>query len=199
MITGVWTTVEAVTQPATPSAAPWWGTALIAGFFVIVGGAISAVSGWWTDQQRSKRELRRRWDDDIRQFGADFLSHADSYVRERRFHESWSRVMLGTDRPEHIPEEVFLERRAKLREAEQASTAKMTESYEAMNRAYELLEFVAPAELMSVARSLFGTIVLSTTVPISEEDESSERIQESRRVFVSEMRKAIHLPPLERP
>lgn len=166
---------------------------------MIVGGAISAVAGWWNDQQRSKRELRRRWDDNVRQFGADFLSHADSYLREKRFHESWRRVTLGTDRPEHIPEEVFLERKAKLLEAEQAAYAKMTESYEAMNKAYELLEFVAPAELMSAARSLFGAIVLSKAVPITEEDKSSNHIQKNRRAFVSEMRKAIHLPPLETP
>lgn len=71
--------ISEVAQTATAVGNPEWLTSVIAGVFVIIGGLISAGSGWWADERRSKREHRRRWHEEIRRHSAGLLSDIDAY------------------------------------------------------------------------------------------------------------------------
>jgi hypothetical protein len=45
-----------------PSVAPWWGVAVIAGFFLLAGGFLAFFSTWLSDRRKLKREDQRQWD-----------------------------------------------------------------------------------------------------------------------------------------
>lgn len=179
-----------VSQPSSPSAAPWWGTALLAGIFVIVGGAISAWSGWWADERRHKRELRRRWDDDLRRHAADFLSAVDTYM------ERAQAVKIEEDifPPSSLDDsEWSQQQRARIAVLEQARI----EAFRSMRRHYELLAFIAPESLTNSARSLDVWIsIAENNLHKSSFVISTDEVLEKRAAFINELRKALDLTPL---
>jgi hypothetical protein len=77
------TNVSTLAQNVTETA-PWWGTPLIAGIFLVLGGLATKVFDLWA-QHRNRRD---RWLDDLRQFAVHFLAamneHTEVALRVRR-------------------------------------------------------------------------------------------------------------------
>lgn len=63
--------------------APWWGVPLIAGCFLIIGGALGFWFNWLLDGRRQRRSEAIRWDGDLRQYVAELVSIVETLIRER--------------------------------------------------------------------------------------------------------------------
>lgn len=84
--------------PATAAtSAPWWGVPVIAGGFLLLGGAlggwISFASTRAADHRKSKREDAVRWYDDIRQLSAEAIATA----RAIKHQAGVQLVIIGTE------------------------------------------------------------------------------------------------------
>lgn len=57
---------------------PWWGSAVLAGLFVlagaVAGGALTFLNGWLAQSRANRREDRLRWVRDMREVSADFAA-----------------------------------------------------------------------------------------------------------------------------
>lgn len=73
--------LSALGTPA--EAAPWWGVPVIAGAFLILGGAIGFWSNWRLEARKQTRAEALRWDADIRQYAAELLGAIREGLRER--------------------------------------------------------------------------------------------------------------------
>lgn len=62
---------------------PWWGDAVVAGGFLLIGALISLASAWFVDWRSSKRTLALRWDEHIREQAVEFLRHADKFAESK--------------------------------------------------------------------------------------------------------------------
>ncbi len=55
------------------SSAPWWGTPLIAGIFLILGAVLAFVFNSIQDSRKARREKQQRWDQNV-------LAHASEVI-----------------------------------------------------------------------------------------------------------------------
>jgi phosphopantetheinyl transferase (holo-ACP synthase) len=161
---------------------PWWGEASIAGTFVIIGALLSLITSFIVDRSKAKRELARRFDNDIREAGAAFLTKADDYV------EKAEHAQHAVERPAH-----WKDYTANLREALAARRA----AQEAFAKALHPLSFVAPHPLVRAARV---HRIQCVTAALSDEiltQATREELNSSRQKVVDEIRRTIKLPALK--
>jgi hypothetical protein len=69
------------------STTPWWGTALVAGLFGLVGVAVAQFVAVRLERTRHRREDTRRWHSERRQTYAEFL--AATYTLYRHATDHW--------------------------------------------------------------------------------------------------------------
>lgn len=163
-------------------------TAIVAGIFVIIGGVISSASSWWVDKQRHKRELGRRWDNDIRQYSVDIVSQVDSYLRDATLHEHMKLIVSPVDDDSAITK--------RQQEMVDNLDSAVRQTFQSMSRSLELLSFVAPASVTSAARSLVVTVTTAGQDLVGDSARTRERIENKRSAFIAEIRKALGVPPL---
>ncbi|MBM7082031.1 hypothetical protein [Micromonospora humidisoli] len=72
---------------------PWWGTAILAGAFTLIGVVLAQAVAMRIEKARSEREDERRWHNDRRQAYAEFLAIAFEYLQVLR---------VAWDRPENL-------------------------------------------------------------------------------------------------
>lgn len=69
------------------SSTPWWGTALVAGLFGLVGVAVAQLVAVRLERARTRREDTRRWHSERRKTYAEFL--AATYTLYRHAGDHW--------------------------------------------------------------------------------------------------------------
>jgi hypothetical protein len=159
---------------------PWWGEAAIAGAFVIVGAALSLVATWLVERSKGKRELARRFDTEIREAGATFLSKADSLL------EAANNAEILENRPKDA--KGYYERLAEAR-------ALVLAAGEETAKALQPLSFVAPDPLTSAAKVYYARLMLGSVTVDGMTDEMKKPLDNLRRAVVDQIRRKINLPP----
>lgn len=150
MLAGTGLTDTAISGLAHSSIAvvnPEWLTPVIAGIFVVIGGLISAVSGWWADERRSKREHRQRWHEQIRQHSAELLSDVDGY---------WDTVIALKRAKDELEASSDASSKSILSKIEELE-ARKSQLATSIHRSQTELGFIVPAATMFPLSSLVST------------------------------------------
>ena len=178
--------------PLAENANSWWGSPLISGGFLIAGALISLGSSWFLDRQRAKRESPRRWDDNIREYAADFLVQIDKYIDGLR---DIDRPVPKPDDLDRPPEGVTREHNYQRMQAIMDAPGIEQSLWRTMNQ----LDFIAPASVTKVGRALQEEVSWARTMGLIYDPEIRQKIEAARVDFVNEVRKAIELAPVESP
>lgn len=76
-------------------ASPWWGVPVIAGAFLLFGGLLTFLYTSLLERRRVNRELRRRWDADIRTTVANFVANLDMLENHLNSYKEYLQRRLG--------------------------------------------------------------------------------------------------------
>jgi hypothetical protein len=79
----------------TGEGAPWWGVPVIAGAFLIIGGALGFYFNWVIENRKAKAALRNRFIDQILETCAKILTHSTEL---RRFSVHLGAHLLALER-----------------------------------------------------------------------------------------------------
>lgn len=168
------------TSPADTSG-PWWGEAAIAGGFLIAGVLLTFITAAIQERLRSKKDLARRFDNEIREAGALFLIKADAlWDAETKYYK------LKNDK---ASQPSSAKDRSELASTINDSIAIFTDEIKA---AIEPLEFIASDRVVGAARKHYTNIVALTFA----KNYNSHRTDyyKSRQDFVDQVRRTIKLP-----
>jgi hypothetical protein len=127
---------------------PWYGSALIAGGFAILGVLIGMFAAWLSDRRKFKREDERRFHNDLRETGASLIT---ALLEARQQIRSAQRM------PERSPEcETALAKHLESIRAARGhqDTLKFIASREVNDKALALIEAVAKLDRSSTAADL---------------------------------------------
>lgn len=172
------------------AAPPWWGTPVISGAFLLSGALIGLGSNWLLDRYRSKRDSPRRWDDNIREYAAEFLGYIDAYIDGLR---DIQRPVPSPDDPERPPESVTVQHNYMRMQAIIDEKGIEQSLWRTMNK----LDFIAPDSVAVAGRALQTEVSWARTMVLINDPTTSEKIERLRLEFVSHVRSSIELTPLE--
>lgn len=170
--------------------APWWGTPVISGAFLLSGALIGLGSNWLLERYRAKRESPRRWDDNIREYAAEFLGYIDAYIDGLR---DIQRPVAKPDDPERPPEAVTTHHNFQRMQA--ITDAKGIE--QSLWRTMNKLDFIAPDSVTVSGRALQMELSWARTMILINDPTTAEKIEDLRSQFVGHVRSAIELTPLQ--
>lgn len=156
---------------------PWWGEAAIAGGFLIIGALISLITAAIVEAVKSKRELSRRFDAEIREAGAAFLTKADAYWEAEKEYAKVLAQKPGTPN--------------KLTNLTAAGIETKT-ARDAASKALHPLSFVAPDPLIGAARKHY-VMLLSAGIDDDPEQHSKDYWATRQRV-IDQVRLTLKLP-----
>ncbi|WP_307094756.1 hypothetical protein [Arthrobacter sp. V1I9] len=160
---------------------PWWGEAAIAGGFLIIGALISLITAAIVEAVKSRRELSRRFDAEIREAGAVFLTNADAYWEAEK---EYAKVLAR--KPDSV--EAGRQNLEKLSE----SGAVLNTARNAASKSLQPLSFVAPDPLIRAARRHYLCILATNIVEDSEGH--SKEYWATRQQVVDQVRLTLKLP-----
>lgn len=166
-----------ISDSSTPDQAPWWGDAAVSGGFLVAGILLSFITTWITNTHTSKRDLARRFDNDIREAGSAFINKADEFYESDKEYRK-----LRKDSTAYTGDEVVLK---KLRSDSHAKSRIARE-------ALQPLSFVVPDALIGAARGHYVSILGFEFN--GDTEEQTARYQKSRQEVVDQIRIALSLP-----
>lgn len=160
----------------TAAEGPWWGEAAIAGGFLIIGALISLITAAIVEAVKSKRELSRRFDAEIREAGAAFLTKADAYWESEK---EYAKILAQKTSPDKVE-----------RLSEAAEANRVTRN--AASKALQPLSFVAPDPLIGAARKHY--VVILTAGVTDDPEEHKKSYWATRQEVVDQVRLTLKLP-----
>lgn len=161
----------------TAAEGPWWGEAAIAGLFLIVGALISLITSSIVEANKSKKDLARRFDEEIRESGASFINRCDDYWSSDR---NYKRVVNLPGESDEKNSEI------------QAIHLEALENFRTARESVQPLSFVGPDSLIRSARNHLLFLIRSH----SRDDLDSLEVeyQASRNEVVNQIRKTLKIP-----
>ena len=167
----------------TATEGPWWGEAAIAGGFLIIGALISLITAAAVEFGKSRRELARRFDADIREASAAFLAKAEAFWEADTKCQRMLTLPLGTGSEAD-------KRRQTLAELRRASH----DAGKDVSKTLQPLSFVAPDPLMAAARRHYEAIREVGMIESGVTEEDIKRYSDTRQHVVDQVRLTIKLP-----
>ncbi|MDR6794733.1 hypothetical protein J2X12_004119 [Pseudarthrobacter oxydans] len=164
--------------------APWWGIPGVTATATILGAAVAYLSTRASDRRKTKIEDRRRWDQDVRKHGAEFLSAVDEYIDaldafQRRFRADGGKFYITRDEAtDRLMPTIHVEQA-------RVNTAKVT-----IREALSHLSFLAPRALNESAGNL-SDFAMGRDRRNRITEEFMNEYQAVRQEVVVELRKAI--------
>lgn len=156
---------------------PWWGEAAIAGGFLIIGALISLITAAIVEAVKSKRELSRRFDAEIREAGAAFLTKADAYWETEK---EYAKVLAQKPGTPHKMQNLT------------AAGLETKAARDSASKALHPLSFVAPDPLIGAARKHY-VVILSAGIDDNPE-EHKKSYWATRQKVVDQVRLTLKLP-----
>lgn len=167
---------------------PWWGEAAIGGGFLIVGALISLIAAGLVEFGKSRHELARRFDSEIREAGATYLNKADAWREAEK--------ELQTLEAKHAA--ALRSTSGKLAKIEshviQAAKDASKKAQDEAHKALDPLSFVAPDKLIGAARKHYVEILSSSIYDDVRKDARGKTISAARQEVVDQVRMTIKLP-----
>ncbi|NUT72348.1 hypothetical protein [Pseudarthrobacter sp. C4D7] len=166
--------------------APWWGVPVIAGIFLMIGASMSFGSAWTVDRIKGNRELARRFDADIKAYGAEFLQSCDRYQKALQ--------KLVRSKPAGFMKEIQHDDENTYGPSDSPEYKAMLGVRDKAQESADLLSFVAPDSLTSAARDLQAELLAAQIFHAADTDDNKAKVAAARLLVVNEVRKAIELP-----
>lgn len=152
---------------------PWWGIPVVAGTFAILGALANGLHAQLTDALRFKRERSTRWDRDVRDTAARFLTLAEEARKAGR------NLREARDRPvDDVGRADELKQRAR----------ETSEALSALRETYNQIALVGPSKLINPS-SVFLSAIMDATGLEDPPTGSAQAIRDGRTEFTRAVRK----------